>query len=376
MCGIYGYAKLDPKAQGMSLTQLRVAMNFLACANESRGDDSTGIAHLNYKGGTRLLKRVGAPTDFIQDEAIIKFFRNQELAKFTKAILGHTRQATTGDVNLNNAMPFTWKHVIGTHNGMITNYQDLWIKEDLAPKTTCDSEIIFALMSKTTDTSERVELLGDLSGYFVISFYDTRQPDRIYFAKDFGDLSLWKDPKKGYLLWSSEEKDIKILSTLLDLQLEEIEVNYNELIYVERNGSVVKADIPVTSTKSTTADYSYNYNTRHFCHPDQFKDSSLIYTTCKMCNERKATRWNSSYGGYTCKLCRKRFKKEREDSFDQSIKDLSIKHLNKDRKSRWVQCEMCGIDTIQKDDTDILCEVCRAEVNSIHKQEDYDDDTI
>ena len=111
MCGIVGFTGNHPAAPILldGLSKL-----------EYRGYDSAGIAVRDGDGETEILKEKG------------KLKVLQEMTDNGNAVrgncgIGHTRWATHGEPSAQNAHPHSSddKNVIGVHNGIIENFQQL-----------------------------------------------------------------------------------------------------------------------------------------------------------------------------------------------------------------------------------------------------------
>lgn len=127
MCGIYGVFQKNNSLKKSDIISL-------ANSAQVRGIDSAGII---YQTGNdiNIKKR-----DF-GSLALIK-----ETANYSKScfIAGHSR-LITNDVSSNQ--PVINEDLIVIHNGIITNYMEIWDQIGLQPKTGLDSELIPALFS-------------------------------------------------------------------------------------------------------------------------------------------------------------------------------------------------------------------------------------
>jgi glucosamine 6-phosphate synthetase-like amidotransferase/phosphosugar isomerase protein len=104
-CGLFGYS-------GKSLPDYR-ALKLLAIDSEARGKDSTGIY------GNGLWKTTNASSEAVYSKEFDNAIRS-------KLVIGHTRYATMGAKNKENAHPYEFTHpdddkltIIGSHNGWL-----------------------------------------------------------------------------------------------------------------------------------------------------------------------------------------------------------------------------------------------------------------
>ena len=130
MCGIVGFTGKKQAAPILldGLSKL-----------EYRGYDSAGLA---VRNGT-------APAEIVKAKGKLKILR--EMTNEGKAVegtcgIGHTRWATHGEPSVTNAHPLSSddQNVIGVHNGIIENYQELkekLIKNGYTFKSQTDTEV-------------------------------------------------------------------------------------------------------------------------------------------------------------------------------------------------------------------------------------------
>jgi glucosamine--fructose-6-phosphate aminotransferase (isomerizing) len=177
MCGIIGY-KGQRDANEVVIKGLKRL--------EYRGYDSWGIA-LKQNNELKLIKKVGKIGQ-VENFAV----ENSKIA------IGHTRWATHGEVNEQNAHPHlsSNKNITIVHNGIIENYQEL--KNELIEKgynfaSKTDTEVIPHLIeeyNKNNDFENAVKLtLKRLDGTFAIVILN-KNSDKIIAARRASPLIL------------------------------------------------------------------------------------------------------------------------------------------------------------------------------------------
>lgn len=159
--------------------------------------DSTGIARVSYDDKIDVFKCVGDPYTLFRKDVFEK--DNSTVPGWDiKALIGHNRFATVGRKVDENAHPFHHEHVVGTHNGTLT---DKWLKNlDGIDDFEVDSEAIFYGINKNgiNDT------VGRLHGAWAIVWYDDRD-QKIHFLNN-GLRPLfysWSDTNRSFF-WASE----------------------------------------------------------------------------------------------------------------------------------------------------------------------------
>ncbi|MFH0732824.1 MAG: glutamine--fructose-6-phosphate transaminase (isomerizing) [Candidatus Omnitrophota bacterium] len=173
MCGIIGYIGTDA-AQPILLEGLKQL--------EYRGYDSAGMATI-IKGKVSLRKQKGKISVL---EALLK-------RKPLKGNIGlsHTRWATHGAPNQNNAHPHTdcSGEIAVVHNGIIENYEalkDALLKEGHRFTSQTDTEVIVHLIEKfyQDDLEAAVRAaLREIRGSFALGVISARSPEKLIGAR-------------------------------------------------------------------------------------------------------------------------------------------------------------------------------------------------
>ncbi|AEE14424.1 Glucosamine--fructose-6-phosphate aminotransferase (isomerizing) [Thermodesulfobium narugense DSM 14796] len=214
MCGIVGYIGSKNSAD--------VVLHGLKKL-EYRGYDSAGIAVVNESGDLDIRHAVGKIL-FLEDN-----LRDAPLNGFLG--IGHTRWATHGEPCLKNAHPQVdcTSSIAVVHNGIIENYLEL--KENLLSKghifkSDTDTEVIAHLVEdyqktyKDTFTSF-LKALNDLRGVFAIALINSKEPDKIFAARQFAPLILGRGDGENFLA-----SDIPAI------------LKYTKSVYIMKDGEV------------------------------------------------------------------------------------------------------------------------------------------
>lgn len=190
MCGIVG-AITESTANDVVLEGLKRL--------EYRGYDSCGITY-EQDGKLRVVKSIDR----------IKDLRNQVTAS-AKVSFGHTRWATHGGVNLENAHPhLTLDGKMGiVHNGVVENFEQLRATYCNASelKSETDTEVIlytlYYFYKETNDMKTAIEqFMNVVHGSYALIVYLTDTPNLVYSLKNKSPLLIGKN--EGIITISSD----------------------------------------------------------------------------------------------------------------------------------------------------------------------------
>ena len=194
---------------------------------EYRGYDSAGVALLN--GEINLYKKQGKVSNL---EA---FAKDKPLN--SKIGIGHTRWATHGAPNDQNAHPHTSgdNTLAIIHNGIIENYDSLkkeLIKRGHKFKSETDTEVLIHLIedickSESVDLEEAVRIaLNEVIGAYAIVILDKNNPDRLIAAKNSSPLVIGIG-KDEYFIASDATPIIEYTKNVVYLEDEQIAILEN-----------------------------------------------------------------------------------------------------------------------------------------------------
>jgi glucosamine--fructose-6-phosphate aminotransferase (isomerizing) len=156
---------------------------------EYRGYDSAGIATLN--AGVLDRRRAVGKLINLQDLLV-----HEPLAG--KSGIGHTRWATHGEPNVNNAHPHQTRRVAVVHNGIIENFREL--REELATKgihyeTDTDTETVALLAQSYIDQGlsprdAAEQTIARLMGAYALCFLFEGEDDLMIAARKGSPLAI------------------------------------------------------------------------------------------------------------------------------------------------------------------------------------------
>ncbi len=223
MCGIVvglAFGKLSKRDEAMRQRILRYFTTELLIRTEERGKDATGAAILFNNGKYSGMKRGERAGDFLgmfgeskgYYGGLLKIWREYE--DYGRVFLGHCRAGTTGDKEDNeNNHPIKVGNIVGIHNGIIRNHEEIFKKLGCKRSGKVDSEAIFRMFNHFTDGGKEpftLEIIQDivnrLEGHYAITLFNADNLMQVPVFRDGRPVEFILLKKYGILLMVSEEK--------------------------------------------------------------------------------------------------------------------------------------------------------------------------
>lgn len=224
MCGIAGYS-LSPETN----VDRTVAARALLAGIAERGADAVGYAyrtttrevvlHKQRSGASALVDRIRVPSD-------------------TSQLLVHVRDYTKGHPSLDaNNHPIRHGSVVGIHNGIIVNDDELFERNRIAraeAEMTVDSEIIFALASRSRGKTARA--LEQLVGSMATAWLDEERPELVV-ARGMG-RPLWIGTSADAFFFASTKLALELVERYTTTKLRKRQLPLGRVVAVDA-GSIV-----------------------------------------------------------------------------------------------------------------------------------------
>jgi glucosamine--fructose-6-phosphate aminotransferase (isomerizing) len=210
MCGIAGYS-LDSSS---TVDRTRAAQALLAGIAE-RGADAVGYAYTRADATAVVQKQQTGASELLHAISV---------PEGTDRALVHVRDFTKGHPDLlANNHPIRHGAVVGIHNGIIENDDELFARHALTraePGMTVDSEAIFALMELTRSEPAALE---QLRGSLATAWIDERDPTTLHLARGVA-RPLWLGVGRAEVFFASTRAAIVVVERTLRLSLRKREV--------------------------------------------------------------------------------------------------------------------------------------------------------
>ena len=247
---------------------------------EYRGYDSSGIAYISEMKLNHI-KSVGKLSNLITkiDNLDLSNINNSNIA------VGHTRWATHGKVDLNNAHPMISNNKIAVvHNGIIENYKDL--KKDLLSKgylfdSLTDTEVIPHLFDKFLNAGQTFfeagqSTLNVIDGAFAFAAITNEDTNKIFVSRKTSPLVIGLGD--GF---NAVGSDAQSISHLVDrvIYLEDgdyaLITDSDVKIFDKNNDKVNRTKINISLDHGLASKEGY----RHFMEKEIFEQPSVLINT-------------------------------------------------------------------------------------------------
>jgi glucosamine 6-phosphate synthetase-like amidotransferase/phosphosugar isomerase protein len=225
MCGIAGYSLSSESPLGRTL-----AAQALLAGIAERGADAVGYAYRAPDGRIDITKLRGGASALL-DEVAVPGDASQ--------VILHVRDFTKGhpDIHVNNH-PIQHRTVVGVHNGVIANDDDLLARygiERSHEEMTVDSEAIFALMHHRRHDPRA---LRELHGTMAAGWLDDRHPERLFLARGIS-RPLWIGRTDAGLFFASTRRALAIVEAALSVRLDAHQLKEGRLLEIV-DGEIVR----------------------------------------------------------------------------------------------------------------------------------------
>lgn len=211
MCGIIGFYKKTFADEDISF--VKKTIDFLMTETEIRGSDTSGLFIKNIGEKSKHLYKRNIKSSHLLRHTSYNKVLNKALVTSNNpiSIVGHCRMQTNGNYTIeDNNQPTIKENTVCVHNGIITNIDDLWLKnESFIKKYDIDTEIICDYFNhdvkKDLVYGELLEqVFEDIYGETTFGIMPETADDLI-FATNTGSSYYLYDKKNEFMVLSSEK---------------------------------------------------------------------------------------------------------------------------------------------------------------------------
>ena len=228
MCGIAGYS-----VRSRSGVDRTLAAQALLAAIAERGADAVGYAHRAGDAPYATVVKQRTPAS--------KLLERVHVPQAADQLLVHVRDYTKGHPSISaNNHPVRHGPVIGIHNGIITNDDELLAPHSCAraePRMTVDSEAIFALAAHSRNDARALE---HLRGAMATGWLDEREPGIVFVARGSG-RPLWIGESRNGVFFASTKLALEVVGRYCGLRLRKRELREGTWLAL-RGGEIVRRE--------------------------------------------------------------------------------------------------------------------------------------
>ena len=226
MCGIAGYS-LSPRS-GVDRT---LAAQALLAGIADRGADAVGYAYRGGQDEYPVVTKQRTPASRLLDRISVPAHATE--------LLIHVRDYTKGHPSIPaNNHPVRHGPVVGIHNGIITNDDELLAEHSCArsePRMSVDSEAIFALAAHSQNDPHALE---SLAGSMATAWLDQREAGTVFAARGVG-RPLWLGRGRDEVFFASTRAALEIASGYTGVRLRMTELRDGTFLAL-RDGRVAR----------------------------------------------------------------------------------------------------------------------------------------
>lgn len=265
MCGIAGFC-LNPKHHA-NTTELASQM---LLDIEHRGYHATGVAWINKEGKRAITKAPISASKFIATKA------GQNVCKDATTAILHTRWATQGSPTVNdNNHPIPRGKIVLTHNGHISNDDQLFKQLKVDRIGQVDSEAVAALLA-FTQGQHPADVLTRIQGTAALAWITQDQGDTLHLAR-VSNSPLWiGQTLTGSLVYGSTEETIENAGIMLGSDLDWSYSAEEGEYFKVKNGKIIEHQ----KFKPYRSPFEYSNNWRKYTstkHEDEWSEYPSYY---------------------------------------------------------------------------------------------------
>jgi len=222
MCAIFGLM-FQNGHKTIDSDKMKTIVKRLFMENMTRGRNASGMAYVTSHAIT-VVKTDLPANEFINtkeygeaENKYMGFERNKIGNDDLISIIGHCRWKTKGsEKNNDNNHPIIHGNVVGVHNGIIGNDDELFalFSSKIKRKAEVDSEIIFALIDNFAEIGTQihdaiVRTSSLLNGSYSCSMVHRRHPHIVWLFRNGNPCVVHHYKEAGVVIWSSVDSYIK-----------------------------------------------------------------------------------------------------------------------------------------------------------------------